>query len=164
MRISAYLWGLPLLGLVAMSSQAPARNASDLSAPAGANASTAARIAASYGVITSGWRSVAHNRAVGGVPNSHHLRGAAIDVARKPGVSHGQIATALRAAGLNLIESLDEGDHSHFAFGPARAVTGALPSPPTAAPEPVKPGPANPLVEADRHGVLYVDLQAAGAQ
>ena len=32
-------------------------------------------------------------------------------------VSTGGTATALRAAGYHLIESLDEGDHSHFAFG-----------------------------------------------
>ena len=29
-------------------------------------------------------------------------------------------AAALRAAGYSLAESLDEGDHSHFAFGPPR--------------------------------------------
>ena len=34
-----------------------------------------------------------------------------------PGVSPRQIASAYRAAGYNLLESLDEGDHSHFAFG-----------------------------------------------
>ena len=79
--------------------------------------STAVRLAAAYGAITSTWRSVAHNRAVGGVPNSYHLQGRAIDIARKPGVTHRQIEAALRTAGYSLIESLDEGDHSHFAFG-----------------------------------------------
>jgi len=67
--------------------------------------------------VTSTFRSAAHNRRVGGVANSYHLRGRAIDIARRPGVSHWQIAAAFRAAGYNLLESLDEGDHSHFAFG-----------------------------------------------
>ena len=72
-----------------------------------------------YGQVTSTYRSPAHNRRVGGVANSYHLRGRAIDIARRAGVSHWQIAAAYRAAGYNLLESLDEGDHSHFAFGNA---------------------------------------------
>lgn len=70
-----------------------------------------------FGRITSTLRSAAHNRAVGGVPHSYHLRGRAIDIARRPGVTHAMIAAALRGAGYQLVESLDEGDHSHFAFG-----------------------------------------------
>jgi hypothetical protein len=66
--------------------------------------------------VTSTLRTPAHNRRVGGVPNSFHLRGRAIDIARRPGVTHAQIAAAFRNAGYRLIESLDEGDHSHFAF------------------------------------------------
>jgi hypothetical protein len=58
---------------------------------------------------------------VGGVRNSWHLRGRAIAIARRTGVSHAAIAAAFRAAGYTLIESLDEGDHSHFAFGGARS-------------------------------------------
>ena len=79
--------------------------------------STAARIGGQMGRVTSMLRSAARNRRVGGVANSYHLSGRAIDIARKPGVSHSQIASALRSAGYHLIESLDEGDHSHFAFG-----------------------------------------------
>ena len=74
-------------------------------------------IGARWGQVTSTYRSWAHNRRVGGVANSYHLRNRAIDIARRPGVSHWQIAAAYRAAGYNLLESLDEGDHSHFAFG-----------------------------------------------
>ena len=74
-------------------------------------------MAAQWGRVTSTWRSAAHNRAVGGVPNSYHLRGRAIDIARRPGVTHSMIAAAFRNAGYQLVESLDEGDHSHFAFG-----------------------------------------------
>jgi hypothetical protein len=74
------------------------------------------QIGAQWGRVTSTFRSVEHNRAVGGVPNSYHLRGRAIDIARRPGVSHSMIAAAFRNAGYQLVESLDEGDHSHFAF------------------------------------------------
>ncbi|WP_265570026.1 D-Ala-D-Ala carboxypeptidase family metallohydrolase [Sphingomicrobium nitratireducens] len=87
-----------------------------------------------WGVVTSTYRSPAHNRRVGGVPNSFHLKNRAIDIARRPGVRHHQIAAAFRAAGYRLIESLDEGDHSHFAFG-----TGAE-------------GPARPMATIVRDG------------
>jgi len=81
-----------------------------------ANLSNAAQIGSLLGRVTSMRRSIEHNRRVGGVANSYHLSGRAIDIARKPGVTHSQIASALRSAGYQLIESLDEGDHSHFAF------------------------------------------------
>lgn len=74
-----------------------------------------------WGRVTSTRRTAERNRAVGGAPNSHHLRGRAIDIARGPGVRHSQIEAAYRRAGYYLIESLDEGDHSHFAFGTAAA-------------------------------------------
>jgi hypothetical protein len=45
------------------------------------------------------------------------LSGRAIDIARHRGVRHGDIDAAFRRAGYHVIESLDEGDHSHFAFG-----------------------------------------------
>ena len=76
-----------------------------------------AGLGAQWGRVTSTYRSPAHNRRVGGVRNSFHLSGRAIDIARRPGVSHSQIAAAYRNAGYYLVESLDEGDHSHFAFG-----------------------------------------------
>jgi hypothetical protein len=116
------------------------------------------RIATAFGVITSTWRSAEHNRAVGGVPNSYHLQGRAIDIARRPGVSHRQIDAALRAAGYNLLESLDEGDHSHFAFGPAKARTPVTPAVAQYAPPPEPAKPAPPPVLADEHGTLIVDL------
>jgi hypothetical protein len=78
------------------------------------------QIGSRWGQVTSTYRSPEHNRAVGGVPNSYHLRGRAIDISRRSGVSHYQIAAAYRAAGYSLAESLDEGDHSHFAFGPPK--------------------------------------------
>lgn len=75
------------------------------------------QIGGRWGKVTSTYRSPAHNRRVGGVANSFHLSNRAIDIARRPGVSHWQIAAAYRNAGFSLAESLDEGDHSHFAFG-----------------------------------------------
>jgi hypothetical protein len=94
-------------------------------APAGTNMQLSAAVAvvSRFGRVTSTTRTAAHNKAVGGVRNSYHLRGRAIDVVPGAGVRHAQIDAALRAAGFQLIESLNEGDHSHFAFGvaPARA-------------------------------------------
>jgi hypothetical protein len=77
----------------------------------------AVSMGAKWGVVTSVHRSPERNRAVGGASNSWHLQGRAIDIARRPGVRHGEIDAAFRRAGYVLIESLDEGDHSHFAFG-----------------------------------------------
>ena len=93
---------------------------------AGFSLSAIAAIGARWGQVTSTLRSPEHNRRVGGVPNSYHLRGRAIDIARRPGVSHYQIAAAFRAAGYHLVESLDEGDHSHFAFGSAASARPAV--------------------------------------
>ena len=75
------------------------------------------QIGSRWGQVTSTYRSPAHNRRVGGVANSYHISNRAIDIARRPGVHHSQIAAAYRNAGYSLAESLDEGDHSHFAFG-----------------------------------------------
>ncbi|HEX8257317.1 MAG TPA: D-Ala-D-Ala carboxypeptidase family metallohydrolase [Allosphingosinicella sp.] len=91
-----------------------------LSAPVSIGA--VASIGGRWGRVTSTLRSPQHNRRVGGARNSYHIRGRAIDIARRAGVRHAEIAAAFRAAGYHLVESLDEGDHSHFAFGgPTRA-------------------------------------------
>ena len=124
-----------------------------------AEVSAASRLLSAYGTVTSTVRSVAHNRAVGGVPNSYHLLDRAIDVARRPGVTHLQLEAALRKAGYKLIESLDELDHSHFAFAAlirgmaAQSATSASPAPPA------KP---LPRVAADEHGTLNIDLATGG--
>lgn len=83
---------------------------------------SAATVGQRFGVVTSMRRSAEHNRRVGGVRNSFHISGRAIDIARRPGVRHYQIEQALRLAGFSIIESLDEGDHSHFAFAAGRAI------------------------------------------
>ena len=77
---------------------------------------SAANLGAQWGRVTSTVRTPAHNRRVGGVRNSYHLHGRAIDIARRPGVTHAMIAASFRNAGYRLVESLDVGDHSHFAF------------------------------------------------
>lgn len=145
--------------IVLAGSGAAARDAGVLTLPG--DAGSAARLAAAFGTVTSIHRTVERNRLVGGVPNSYHLSGRAIDVARKPGVTHDQIATALRRAGYNLVESLDEGDHSHFAFAPAGATLAALPPGTRGKADPARD--KNPRVEqpvlADNHGTLLIDLQ-----
>lgn len=93
---------------------------SGLAAPRSGTLREAAVIGAKWGRVTSTWRSAARNRSVGGVRNSYHLVGRAIDIARRSGVRHADIDAAYRRAGYSLVESLDEGDHSHFAFGTAR--------------------------------------------
>lgn len=79
--------------------------------------SSVARLGGQWGRVTSLRRSPERNRRVGGVHNSYHLSGQAIDIARRPGVSHAAIVAAYRNAGYSLIEALDEGDHTHLALG-----------------------------------------------
>jgi hypothetical protein len=123
--------------------------------------SSAMRVLNSYGIVTSTFRTPAHNKAVGGVPNSYHLVDQAIDVARRPGITHFQVEAALKRAGYRLVESLDERDHSHFAFAPAvsakTAGGGKAVASISAAPAP----PPEPRVAADVHGTLLSDLARA---
>ena len=49
-------------------------------------------------IINSGYRNPAHNAAVGGSPNSYHLRGMAADI-RVSGMSPAQLAATARRAG-----------------------------------------------------------------
>ena len=137
-------------------SGALARDAGVLAVPPVGDAASAARLAAVFGTVTSIHRTVERNRLVGGVPNSYHLSGRAIDVARRPGVTHAQIAATLRNAGYNLVESLDEGDHSHFAFASATALPGSAPIVASPAAK-GRQKPESPLL-ADNHGTLLIDL------
>lgn len=152
-RLPACVWVI-----AAIASTPAAAKSAEVPSLARRDISGAAAVAASYGAITSTYRTVAHNRAVGGVANSYHLHGRAIDVARRPGVTHAQLAAALQRAGYRMIESLDEGDHSHFAFaGPSDPRQFAAAPPPPPVPEP----PKYPPVLADEHGTLKIDLASA---
>lgn len=53
--------------------------------------------------ITSGYRTEARNEAVGGVPNSSHLRGYAADIAATDSITRFKIVSALLQAGLTRI-------------------------------------------------------------
>lgn len=143
-----YFWALLLIGAPAAAYPSDQRGYAE---PGQTVAAAAMTIAARFGVITSTFRTAEHNRAVGGVPDSYHLLGRAIDIVRRPGVSHAQIAAAFTAAGFHLVESLDEGDHSHFAFGLIlHQAALALPPPPQASPK--------SQLAADHHGDLRLDL------
>ena len=111
----------PSTGSTAAASVVPAQLTEVLPGTSTTSLTAAVAIASRLGRVTSTRRSVTRNRAVGGAPNSYHLSGRAIDVVPHAGVRHADIAVALRRAGFQLVESLDEGDHSHFAFGTGAA-------------------------------------------
>jgi hypothetical protein len=74
----------------------------------------------SAAAITSQTRSAATNQRVGGVGNSLHLSGQAIDIDKKlanaAGLTLGKIVAAFEKKGVRVIEKLDEGDHYHLGF------------------------------------------------
>jgi len=148
-----YFCAFVLVGLLPVSAAA-ARAPTSHVVPAETISAAAIPVVAPFGLITSTFRTVEHNRAVGGVPDSYHLLGRAIDIVRKRGVSHAEIAAALTRAGFKLIESLDEGDHSHFAFGPTGQKTAGAVPPPSIL-------PAKNILAADQHGTLKIDLAAS---
>lgn len=63
--------------------------------------------------VTSTKRSAAHNRAVGGVPNSYHLSGRARDSVPPAGMSMAEYARRLQALNPDK-EVINEGDHVHI--------------------------------------------------
>jgi hypothetical protein len=120
---------LPTAGAPIALTSGGARSSSSLSG--------AVALLSRMGRVTSTYRSAQHNRLVGGVRNSHHLVGRAIDVVPQRGIRHGDIEIALLKAGYRLRESLNEGDHSHFAFdfgtSVPRATAARVAAEPTAA-------------------------------
>jgi uncharacterized protein YcbK (DUF882 family) len=64
-------------------------------------------------VVTSTYRTPAHNARVGGVPGSLHTRRRAADLA---GTYAEQHAAVRLARSLGAVESLNEGDHAHVAW------------------------------------------------
>lgn len=63
--------------------------------------------------VTSTVRTPAHNRSVGGVPNSYHLRGLARDSVPPAGMSMNEYHRRLVAMNPHL-EVINEGDHIHM--------------------------------------------------
>jgi zinc D-Ala-D-Ala carboxypeptidase len=154
-RISAIAAAVLCIGSPASAGQPPSPRFRDDAA----EVSAAARLLSAYGIVTSTFRTVAHNKAVGGVPNSYHLVARAIDIVRRPGITHSQIEGALKRGGYRLIESLDEHDHSHFAFATLPGSTTIAPAS-GSSPPPAPPLKPLPRVAADEHGTLSLDLEA----
>jgi len=67
--------------------------------------------------VTSGLRTIAHNAAVGGVPNSAHLSGQAYDFVPK-GMSTADATQKLAQAGVPFDQVINEGNHVHVSFAP----------------------------------------------
>lgn len=76
--------------------------------------------------ITGGARTPERNRAVGGVANSMHLNGQAVDFVLPAGTSFGQFKAMLNASGFQYTELLNEGQiggqgaHVHLGWRPKR--------------------------------------------
>lgn len=68
-------------------------------------------------VVTSGQRTPQHNAEVGGVPNSQHIPGQAIDFVIPKGSTFAEVKAKLAEKGLPVSELIDEGDHVHWAWG-----------------------------------------------
>jgi hypothetical protein len=113
----------------------------------------AARLASRFGTVSSMLRTRERNQAVGGAPNSYHLVGRAIDIARRAHIKHLDIHRSLVAAGFDVVESLDEGDHSHFAFG---VPTNATPKVRMASRQ-TRPGPQEVSLRKGPGGRLLAD-------
>lgn len=80
-------------------------------------------------IITSGQRTPDHNAAVGGVPDSMHLNGQAVDFVMPKGMSFDQVQQMVAQSGLQPTELLNEGSHVHLAWGPKNGVQIASNSP-----------------------------------
>lgn len=93
--------------------------------------------------VSSALRTPEHNRAVGGAPNSYHLKGQALDLVPPAGMSMSDLATMLRGAIPNAKELMNEGNHVHVAWGdPAAAPSPMMPQPqPAQASSPPAPVP-----------------------
>lgn len=68
--------------------------------------------------VTSTVRSPLHNKEVGGVPDSMHLNGQAVDFVLPKGTTFAQVQARLKQANLPTTELINEGDHVHWGWGP----------------------------------------------
>lgn len=120
--------------------------------------------AAPDAAVTSGFRTPQDNARVGGVPNSRHMSGQAVDLVPRPGETMAQLYT--RVAQAPGVKAINEGDHVHVQQGGASAGRPVIPG---SAPKPkestvpagyrLKPdgtltyipgGPADPAQAADK--------------
>lgn len=71
--------------------------------------------------VTSGYRCPELNRAVGGVRNSHHLRGMAADISTGDVIDNRRLFQLVRDLGLPFTQLIDEHNFAwvHIAFDPA---------------------------------------------
>lgn len=69
---------------------------------------------------TSYLRTIGHNAEVGGVADSQHLIGLALDLVPLSGATTSQLAAAIQRSGL---VAIDEGDHVHAQLIPVTAKT-----------------------------------------
>lgn len=67
--------------------------------------------------ITSGQRNPGYNAQVGGVPNSQHIPGNAVDFVLPPGKTFADVQRAFQASGLPASELINEGSHIHWGWG-----------------------------------------------
>lgn len=80
-----------------------------------------------YGLrVTSIGRTPAHNAAVGGVSNSAHLSGQAVDVAG-PSSTRQSFVSSIKQQRPDVTQVLDEGDHTHIAWSGEPDVSDLLP-------------------------------------
>ena len=85
--------------------------------------------AAPDAAVTSGFRTPQDNARVGGVPNSRHMSGQAVDLVPRPGETVAQLYT--RVAQVPDVRAINEGDHVHVqqGGGAPRVVPGSAPKP-----------------------------------
>lgn len=101
-------------------------------------------------IITSGQRSTQHNADVGGVPNSMHIPGSAVDFVLPQGKSFADVKQAFTQSGLPASELIDEGSHIHWGWGDKPSAQG---SPGSSAPMPELPPGYKSGSEAFNSGV-----------
>lgn len=104
--------------------------------------------------ITSGYRTPAHNREVGGKPNSYHIRGEgqALDFVLSKYVSLVNIRRKLALAGMPVRELLNEGDHIHWAWGAGAGRRNGRAAPPPDLSKVLGAGGRRPVAQAPGGG------------
>lgn len=111
-------------------------------------------------LITSAYRSPAHNKAVGGAKNSYHMRGVAFDVRMENHDPH-EFEAAARAVGFTGFGYYIKNGFMHIDTGPARVW--GKPWPKTETRLPVEPPRVPERVTEDKQAGAAVGAGGAGA-